>query len=138
MSTVQDRDYQPKAKVIEHPQRDESTGFDNRVHIKDAKTGKLIRIQHYARHAKGAEILFERPIGSGNCFFENGVSAGRWDLTQWAKISDNHIEVAAAPANQMEHLEQQNAALTAELSALRAEAKAAQEHSQQKQAVQKK
>lgn len=113
-----------KAKVTEHPQLDTSTGFDNRVHIKDAKSGKIIRLQHYARHSQGNEVLFERPIGSGNAFTENGNPVGRYDFKKWTKISDTHIAVAQPPANRTEELEQHNAALEQELAALKAEAEA--------------
>jgi hypothetical protein len=113
---------QIKPKIVEHPALDESTGFDYRVHIKDSKTGKLIRLQHYAKHAKGDEVMFERPIGSGNAYTPNGEPAGLWDFKQWKKLGDEHAEVAQPPANRQEELEQQNAALEAELSQLRAEA----------------
>jgi len=118
----------PAKKVIEHPVLDPSTGFDNRVHISDAKTGKLIRVQDYARHSRGEEVLYERPIGSGNCYYPNGQPAGRYAFKQegkemvWEKISDKHLDVAPAPASREEALEDKNAALEAELAALRAEA----------------
>jgi hypothetical protein len=116
-----------KGTVVEQPPYDPSTGFDYRVHVKDAKTGRLIRLQHYARHAHGGEVLLERPIGSGNCFYENGVPAGRYRFQDAKgkpckeKISEDHIEVAAAPASYQEALEQDNEALRAELEALKAE-----------------
>lgn len=132
MSEAQDRDYQPKPKIQEHPPLDESTGFDYRVHIRDAKTSKLIRIQTYARHARGAEVLLERPEGSGNCFFENGRPAGLWDIKKWSKISDTHREVPQAPANREEALMQKNEALEQELAALREEAEARQKAATQK------
>ncbi len=127
----------PQKKVIEHPQLDPSTGFDYRTHIKDAATGKLIRIQNYARHARGGEVLLERPVGSGNCFAENGESIGRFRFvtegkeTIPQKISDDHIEVAPAPTNHMEDLTQRNSALESELAALRAEAEAARKAQKQ-------
>lgn len=123
---------QKTQKVVEHPQRDESTGFDYRVHIRDAKTGRLTRIQHYARHSRGGEVLLERPVGSGNCFFENGELAGRWDLVKWAKLSDKHLEVAAAPMNREEELEEQNEMLRLELEALKAEHQPAQQQGKKK------
>lgn len=109
---------------VEQPARDFSTGFDYRTHIKDAKTGRLIRLQHYARHARSGEVLLERPVGSGNAFTENGEPAGRWDFNTWKKISPEHIEVAQPPANPMEALQQENETMRNELEALRAEAKA--------------
>ncbi len=129
-----------KLKITEHPQYDASTGFDYRVHIKDAKTGKVIRLQHYARHTNGTAVLLERPIGSGNAFSENGAKAGRWDFKKWQKITDSHSEVAQPPANRTEELEQRNAALEQELAALRAESEVKHEAKSgtQAQQVQKK
>lgn len=112
---------QEKPKVVEQPQRDHSTGFDYRTHIKDAKSGKIIRLQHYAKHSRGTEVLLERPIGSGNMFTENGVAAGRWDIKGWTKISDKHVDAPQPPANRVEELEQHNEALQRELAALQAE-----------------
>ena len=118
----------PQPKVVEHPQLDESTGFDYRTHIKDAKTGRLVRTQNYARHARNGEVLLERPPGSGNCFHENGVPAGRYRFpikgteVIWEKLGETHVEVKAGPANRTEELEQQNELLSLELEELRAEA----------------
>ncbi len=129
---------QQKAQAAEHPQLDESTGFDYRTHISDSRTGKLVRLQHYTRHARGTEVLLERPPGSGNCFNENGTPAGRYSFvtkgreTMWEKVSDEHIATKPAPANHMEELTQRNEALEQELAALRAEAQKPQQTVQKK------
>ena len=122
-----------KGTVVEQPPYDPSTGFDYRVHIKDAKTGRLIRLQHYARHAHGGEVLLERPIGSGNCFHENGQPAGRYKFQDdkgkpcKEKVSEKHLEVAAAPASYLESVEQELDSVRAELEALKAEKKPQQQ-----------
>lgn len=118
----------PAPKVVEAPQLDETVGFDNRTHITDAKTGRLIRLQNYTKHARADKVMFERPIGSGNCYFENGQWAGNYEFVQkgndveWRKLSDTPKETKAAPINVMEEIMQRNEALEAELAALRAEA----------------
>ena len=124
---VRDKNYRPKPVITEDPAHDPSTGFDYRTHIKDGKTGKLIRLQQYARHTRNAEVLLERPIGSGNCWYENGVPAGRWKFHQekndvrWEKLSDTHTAVRAAPANELEASQQENEILRRELAAAQAE-----------------
>ncbi len=129
----------PARAVKEHPEVDPSTGFDMRTHIIDANTGRLIRLQTYARHAKGDKVLFERPIGSGNCWYENGQSAGRWTFKdhdgnlEWKQVSKEHVATKAAPVNHAEDLEQRNETLEAELEALRAELAAQQAHQSEKQ-----
>ncbi len=120
-----------QAKIIEQPPLDETTGFDYRVHIKDAKTGRIVRVQHYARHARGGEVLLERPVGSGNCYTENGKPAGQWNFQDkagkpvWEKIGEKHIDVAVEAASREDELSAKNEALELEIAALRAEAKAA-------------
>ncbi len=118
-----------KQAVVEVPEHDPATGFDYRVHIKDAKTGRMIRMQHYARHSSGGQTLLERPIGSGNAFTENGEPAGRYDFSNaasWKKLSESHVDVAAAPANREEYLTQELDAAKAEIEAMKLEHKAAQ------------
>ena len=122
-AAAQDKDYQPRAKVIESPQLDPTAGFDLRTHIKDAKTNKLIRLQPYARHARNDEVLYERPIGSGNCYHENGVPAGNWkfhqqkDDVRWEKVSDKHVATKAAPVDHLEEAYQKIEMLERELAA---------------------
>jgi hypothetical protein len=48
------------------------SGFDYRVHIFDAKTGKLVKYQPYQMVIKDGITKIERPIGSGNWFHPNG------------------------------------------------------------------
>lgn len=46
--------------------------FDYRTHIKDPKTGKLIKFQPYKMVIKDGITMLERPIDSGNWFHPNG------------------------------------------------------------------
>jgi hypothetical protein len=91
MSEAQDRDYQPQPKVQEVPAR-VGTGFDLRVNIKDGKTGEMIKTQPYNRHCVGTKTYYERPIGSGNLFWESGEAAGRWVRNPDFKKGTGNVE----------------------------------------------
>jgi hypothetical protein len=59
-----------------------SQGFDLRTHIRDPKTGQVIKKQPYKLYIgkfDGSNVgkFYERPVGSGNLFYENGAVAGR-------------------------------------------------------------
>ncbi len=79
-------------EVTEWPPRDPNKGFDDRVHIKNAKTGEMIRKQPYrSKHLKdgeGSKEYCERPVGSGNLFTRDGAPAGRidGDWAKWEKV----------------------------------------------------
>lgn len=45
--------------------------FDLIVHRRDKK-GKIIHSSEYRREVKGNEVRYERPVGSGQWFYENG------------------------------------------------------------------
>lgn len=128
MSRAQDADYQPKAKVIEQPELNPE-GFDLRVQIKDANTGKVIRHQPYTCHIVGGSKLFERPKGSGNLYYESGLSAGRLGRdgqgNKYADTTKAHIEIAEAKEVTLEAIASENESLKAELAALKAEQTAA-------------
>lgn len=55
-------------KDIENTQK----GFDYRVHVKDPKTGKLVKYQPYQMKIENGMTKIERPIGSGQWFYPNG------------------------------------------------------------------
>ena len=47
--------------------------FDKRSHIRDPKTGKIVKVQIYREiRQRGKEPIFERPVGSGVMFHGNG------------------------------------------------------------------
>lgn len=119
---AQDLDYQPKPDVIEDPPPPMS-GFDFRTHIKDARTGELIRIQAYRRRCIGNQTFCERPVDSGNLWYEDGKQAGRWvkgpDGKFFADESAEHIQFIA-PKTQLRRqteIEDENEILRLELAA---------------------
>jgi hypothetical protein len=57
---------------MEEKENTQQAGFDYRVHISDPKTGRLIKFQPYHMVIKDGVTKIERPIGSGNWFYENG------------------------------------------------------------------
>ena len=68
--------------IKENPERDPHVGFDLRVQIFDAATGKMIRYQPYLRFSdKSKGVVYER---DGKLFCENGQPA---DETIWGKAS---------------------------------------------------
>lgn len=52
--------------------------FDLRTHIRNEKTGQLLKAQPYRLHYINDKKLYERPAGSGNVFYESGEKAGRF------------------------------------------------------------
>lgn len=126
MSKLQDLPYQPKPSVIEDPPPPHE-GFDYRTHIKNAKTGEMIKVQPYRRFCIGQQVYLERPKHSGNLFFENGDPAGRriqkngkWEIDDQAK----HIEVIEPQDLTAEEIAAENEALKRELAALKSESEA--------------
>lgn len=123
----QDLDYQPKAAVTEHPQKNPGS-FDLRTHVKDAKTGRLLYEQNYDLHIVGGVKYFERPCGSGNLWYESGEAAGRWEQGQ-AHPDKAHIAFTAPTTDQRtpEGVVAENEALRAEIAAMKAEKEAKDE-----------
>lgn len=117
---------QNKLEVIEHPAR-VGTGFDLRTHILDAKTGEMIRIQPYRRFCEGRSVYFERPKMSGNLFYESNEPAGRRiqdkDGNWIIDTKLEHVDFIAPKTHLVKAQEvfEENAALRAELAALKAE-----------------
>lgn len=112
--------------------------FDLKVHDFDRR-GRLLGKNPYRCHVRDGSKYFERPVGSGNLFFENGEPAGRVitklsdDGTTISKRFDfkaEHIDYVMPPTGaeklsaEYEALKAKNAAIEAELAALRAESEA--------------
>lgn len=57
-----------------------AAAFNKRTHYHNAR-GKLTKTDHYRLHMQGHTQYFERPINSGNLWFENGEPAGRVEFT---------------------------------------------------------
>lgn len=54
----------------------ETQGLDLRVHIRDAKTGRIVAKQPYRLFIEGGQEKFERPVGSGNFWSRDGRPLG--------------------------------------------------------------
>lgn len=115
--------------IIEVPPRqygsDGEQVFDNRTHIRDADSGRLLKKQPYAYHVFNDTKMWERPIGSGNMYNHFGDPIGRWKSAgrgAWEKISETHSD---APTYEkvmtVEDLVQRNSELELEVAALKAE-----------------
>jgi hypothetical protein len=86
---------QIKQEVVESPQRDPQVGFDMRVEIVDAKTGKLLKYQPYVRHAhRDKGVVYER---DGKFYYENGI-----ENPNWAKVAEEPKAEVSASANKAE------------------------------------
>lgn len=65
-----------KSQIIESPARDENMGFDMRTEIRDARTHKIVKVQHYVRHSdRERGVVYER---DGKFYYENGQEAQGW------------------------------------------------------------
>ncbi len=106
------------------------------VHHRDDKTGQVKSEDAYVLHVIGGENgekmrLFERPKGSGNVFDGQGRPAGRWDKNarEGSRFLKGVEHIAfTAPETQDQKLKREmietnseNAALKAELAAIKAE-----------------
>ena len=128
----------PKAAAAAQTKANEAR-FDLNTHKRD-KFGKIVEVRPYRLHFIGGEKAFEWPVGSKNLWFENNEPAGRLIETVDEKTGKKaqkfdftaaHIEYTAPlgldeqAALEMSETKAQNAALIAELAALKAEQAAA-------------
>lgn len=102
--------------------------FDLRTHYFDRR-GRLISKDPYRLHINDGVKLFERPVGSGNLFYENNEPAGRVEIelsadglkqTKKFNLSASH-KAYVAPLTDDQKVIQENAALKAKNEALAAE-----------------
>ena len=110
-------------KVIESPAYS-GEGFDTRTHISDAVTGRLIKLQPYRLFVRDEVRYFERPKLSGNLFFENGTPAGRMIGGKLDPHAEHVLAAEVAQPITPDEMLEKNAALEAEIAALRAEKEA--------------
>lgn len=103
--------------IIEDPGRDWTKGFDDRVTIRDAKTGEIIRFQPFRLRIINSVRYYERPKGSCNLVYENGEHAGRF-IDGQVDLSAKHVEFIEPKTITKEDLEQENAELRRELAAI--------------------
>lgn len=133
------------------PNAQESAGFDLRTHIFD-KRGRLTGKNPYRLHVRNGERLFERPVGSGNLWYENGDPAGRVEVTisADARTQTKKFHIGAehkaytAPLTgaeklhfEHEELKAKTAAMEAELAAIRAEREAQSSQKQEEKVAAK-
>lgn len=59
--------------------------FDWRTHVKDPKTGRLVKFQPYKMVIKDGLTMIERPIDSGNWFHPNGEPIKKETKQQFVK-----------------------------------------------------
>ena len=111
--------------------------FDLNTHKRD-KRGKIVEINHYRLHCIGDSKCFERPVGSGNLWYEDGSPAGRLvekpgpknTVVRSFDHAAEHIQWTPPPtadekdAREFMETKTKNAALEQELAALKAEREA--------------
>lgn len=113
-------------------------GFDITVTHRDPKTGLIVKKDPYILRVCGQEgsnsksRYWERPAGSGNLFDKNNNPIGRWEYEEKALPNGLKSRVGKfvagakhisweAPLTQDQKIARENAALRAELDALKAE-----------------
>ena len=99
-------------------------GFDLMVTHRDPHTGLITHKNPYAMRVVasadgGKTRIFERPKGSGNLFDKKNVACGRWVNGKWDKEAKH--EAWNPPQTKDQMIAQENAALKAEVAALKAE-----------------
>jgi uncharacterized small protein (DUF1192 family) len=108
--------------------------FDLRTHLFD-NNGRIVKTNHYALHVTDGVSYFERPMNSGNLWFENNQPAGRVERVADASGKSSKVFSPGAPhkvfeikleGDELLQVELQNsveriAALEKELAAVRAE-----------------
>lgn len=82
--------------------------FDLKTVIRNPKTGAIIKRQPYRLHVKGGSKYFERPVNSGNLWFEDGRPAGQMVNGEIVK-GEEHKEYIAPLSKDEKVLEQINA-----------------------------
>lgn len=107
---------QQLAKLLENPNPEK---FDTRVHIRDAR-GNMVHKQPYKLHIIGGKKYYERPVGSGNLWYENNESAGRMLAGNIIDKKADHIDWIP-PKTGAEKLYEDLATTKQQLDAARAE-----------------
>jgi hypothetical protein len=109
--------------------------FDLKTHHFDSR-GRLFKLNHYRLHIKDGVSYFERPVNSGNLYWENNEAAGRVETVMNAegKITGKKFDFKAphktwtAPLTgdekvhyENESLKARNEELIAELESIKAD-----------------
>jgi len=99
--------------------------FDLKVQHRDAKTGRITEVNPYRLHIKGNKKYYERPVGSGNLWFEDGTPANAHK--EYTAPLTNDQKMAAefsAKDSKIRATEEKLAASEKELKEIKAEAAA--------------
>jgi len=112
--------------------------FDLQVHAWDGQ-GQLVKANHYRQFIIGGITYYERPVNSGNLWFENNQPAGRmeYELGDSGKIGKKTLNkeaehlVFTKPLSgaekvhfELEKARERNAQLEAEIAAIKVESEA--------------
>ena len=122
---------QPAKRLVYTP---DPNKFDLRTHVWDAQ-GALVSKNLYTNHCIAGRNYFERPIQSGNLWFENNQPAGRVEYVAGPdgkmekKIDENAAHVVFVPKLEgddalfyaLEQEKNRTAALELELAAIKAD-----------------
>ncbi len=72
-----------------------SSEFDKTVHVRDRKTGNIKYVNAYRKYDRGKEgAVYERPPGSGKCFYADGSPVGEtpsFVIAANAKIPESNV-----------------------------------------------
>jgi len=118
---------QPARKMLDYSP--DPNKFDLRTHIWDGQ-GQLVRKNLYTNHCVEGRNYFERPIHSGNLWYENNTPAGRVEYVNGVKSIHEgapHKEFTPIPdgddalIHALEAEKARSADLAAELAAIKAE-----------------
>jgi len=71
--------------------------FDKRVQIRDPKSGRVIATNPYRKFVRKEGEFYERPVGSGNLFWDDNTPAGRaiFHTDAAGKVSIKEIQKGA-------------------------------------------
>lgn len=123
------------------PEQTQSNSFDLKTHHFDGR-GRLKGHNPYRLHIDRGTSLFERPVNSGNVFYENNEPAGRVDYTrdEQGRILSKKFDAKAvhkayvAPLSNDQKLVQENEGLREKTARLEAELAAINAEKEQKKA----
>jgi len=101
--------------------------FDPRVvHTRDPKTGRVIRVNPFKLIVERGKRYYEHPVGSGNLWYEDRTTAGRFEKGSVILGADHKVYVMPLTEDQKlarkhAQLEQENIRLAQELEAIKLE-----------------
>lgn len=113
----------------EKTEKEQEKKFDLMVTHRDPLTGQITKrdpyVMYVMKSAEGGKMrLYERPKGSGNLWNSKGEPIGRWDKSK--KEGEQFIKGAkhidwVQPLTKDQQIAKENAALKAEIAAMKAE-----------------